>query len=82
MEPEWNHSKGEDDASMLGLRNIQSKIAINLNKDFDCSYICKYIFKMLDSHISKKIDLSNCILCIELKNVTDENTVKYIENRV
>lgn len=73
MDPEWNHSPSEDDASMLGLQSIQTKTYISLNQNIDCNYICKYIFKMLNNHISKNIDMSNKILCIEIKEST-ENT--------
>lgn len=82
MEPEWNHGIGQDDASLLGLREIPTKVYINLNKDMDCNYLCKYVFNMLNNCISKKMDLSNSILCIEIRESVDENTTKCIENRV
>lgn len=82
MEPEWNHNIGEDDATTLGLRDMHTKVYINLNNKIDCNYLCKHVFSMLNNCISKKIDLSNSILCIEIRHCVGENTTKYIENSV
>ena len=75
MEPEWNHTINEDDASMLGLRDIPTKVYISLNQNIDCNYLCKYVFKMLNHCVSKNMDMSNKILCIEVKESTEN--IKY-----
>lgn len=80
MEPEWNHGVGEDDAALLGLRDIPAKVYINLSQNIDCNYLCKHIFGMLNNCVSKNMDMSNKILCIEIKESVEN--IKYTENSV
>lgn len=80
MEPEWNHSPNGDDAAMLGLREIQTKVYINLSQNMDCNYLCKHVFGMLNNCVSKNMDMSNKILCIEIKESVEN--IKCIENSV
>jgi hypothetical protein len=44
---------------------------ISLNKNLDCQYLCKQVFEMLNKCVNNNVDLSNKILCIEIKEPKD-----------
>jgi hypothetical protein len=55
------------------------KLSISLNKPIDCNFLCSKIKKLIDIKISKNPDLSNLLLCIDIKEIKDELTQTYIE---
>jgi hypothetical protein len=71
MEPEWNHEINQDDAYMLGLRKPDMKIAIVLNKNIDCQYLCNKINSALEQYGKIVKDISNSAIIIDFKELSD-----------
>lgn len=51
--------------------NINTKIAIRLNQELSCEYICKNIENLINRYKKQQIDLSNYLLVFELKASKD-----------
>jgi GTP-binding protein EngB required for normal cell division len=47
------------------------KIAISLNKNIECDYICKQIQSMVNNYQQSSQDISRAVLVIDIINVTD-----------
>jgi GTP-binding protein EngB required for normal cell division len=57
------------------------KIAISLNKNIECDYICKQIQSMVNNYQQSSQDISRAVLVIDIINVTDsiDNLMPKIE---
>lgn len=52
---------------------LKSQVAIKLDKQMDCNYICKHIQELINRYAEKGIDLSNYLLVCGLKEITESN---------
>lgn len=47
------------------------KIAISLNKNIECDYICRQIQSLVNKYQQNSQDISRAVLVIDIVNVTD-----------
>jgi hypothetical protein len=79
MEPEWNHEINQDDAYILGLRKSNMKIAIVLNKNIDCQYLCNTINSAIQQYGQIVKDMSNSAMIIDFKEISDVDSIPKLD---
>lgn len=82
MEPEWNNSPENDDASMLGLRprEFLSQIYFSLGQDLDCGKVCSEIARYIANHNQRHGTNTDRVLVISIKDTTLDPNIPKLEH--
>ena len=60
---------------------VHQMLAIRLDKEIPCDYICHSIQKLIESHMKDNPNLVDSVLVIDIKTIIDCENHKYLPHR-